>query len=167
VCDSKQFAALKRLQHGWKNPCSALAGYLGLWPLLFAWRAGAERAKDPLDKSLPFGFGGIGNRMQRNEGLNPGSGYGVKKILIAKSPLAPFTSFIYTIKGEGLVLQGRKTSQLSPKVSHKDFILSFNFFLMEFLETLEGKCLYWENLKLIPVDRTESDDRMWKMWCGM
>lgn len=29
------------------------------------------------------------------------------QILIAKSPLASFTSFIYTIKGEGLVLQGK------------------------------------------------------------
>ncbi|XP_040130605.1 DNA repair protein RAD51 homolog 2 isoform X1 [Ictidomys tridecemlineatus] len=29
-----------------------------------------------------------------------------RQILIAKSPLAPFTSFIYTIKEEGLVLQG-------------------------------------------------------------
>ncbi|GAB1297571.1 DNA repair protein RAD51 homolog 2 [Apodemus speciosus] len=29
-----------------------------------------------------------------------------RQILIAKSPLAPFTSFVYTIKGEGLVLQG-------------------------------------------------------------
>ncbi|XP_042548779.1 DNA repair protein RAD51 homolog 2-like [Dipodomys spectabilis] len=29
-----------------------------------------------------------------------------KQILIAKSPLAPFTSFAYSIKEEGLVLQG-------------------------------------------------------------
>ncbi|XP_050014403.1 DNA repair protein RAD51 homolog 2 isoform X7 [Alexandromys fortis] len=29
-----------------------------------------------------------------------------RQILIAKSPLASFTSFVYTIKGEGLVLQG-------------------------------------------------------------
>ncbi|XP_006884862.1 PREDICTED: DNA repair protein RAD51 homolog 2 [Elephantulus edwardii] len=29
-----------------------------------------------------------------------------RQILIAKSPLAPFTSFVYTIKEEGLVLQG-------------------------------------------------------------
>ncbi|XP_051004326.1 DNA repair protein RAD51 homolog 2 isoform X2 [Acomys russatus] len=29
-----------------------------------------------------------------------------RQILIAKSPLAPFTSFVYTIKREGLVLQG-------------------------------------------------------------
>lgn len=29
------------------------------------------------------------------------------QILIAKSPLAPFTSFAYTIKKEGLVLQGK------------------------------------------------------------
>lgn len=29
-----------------------------------------------------------------------------RQILIAKSPLAPFTSFMYTIKKEGLVLQG-------------------------------------------------------------
>lgn len=29
------------------------------------------------------------------------------QILIAKSPLASFTSFVYTIKGEGLVLQGK------------------------------------------------------------
>ena len=28
-----------------------------------------------------------------------------RQILIAKSPLAAFTSFVYTIKGEGLVLQ--------------------------------------------------------------
>ncbi|XP_027274185.1 DNA repair protein RAD51 homolog 2 isoform X12 [Cricetulus griseus] len=31
-----------------------------------------------------------------------------RQILIAKSPLAAFTSFIYTIKGEGLVLQGQE-----------------------------------------------------------
>jgi hypothetical protein len=30
------------------------------------------------------------------------------QILIAKSPLAPFTSFIYSIKEEGLVLQGER-----------------------------------------------------------
>ncbi|EDL02649.1 RAD51-like 1 (S. cerevisiae), isoform CRA_c, partial [Mus musculus] len=30
------------------------------------------------------------------------------QILIAKSPLAAFTSFVYTIKGEGLVLQGHE-----------------------------------------------------------
>lgn len=29
------------------------------------------------------------------------------QILIAKSPLAPFTSFVYTIQKEGLVLQGK------------------------------------------------------------
>lgn len=29
------------------------------------------------------------------------------QILIAKSPLAPFTSFIYTIEEKGLVLQGK------------------------------------------------------------
>lgn len=29
------------------------------------------------------------------------------QILVAKSPLAPFTSFVYTIKKEGLVLQGK------------------------------------------------------------
>lgn len=29
------------------------------------------------------------------------------QILIAKSPLAPFTSFVYTIEKEGLVLQGK------------------------------------------------------------
>lgn len=29
------------------------------------------------------------------------------QILIAKSPLAPFTSFAYTIEKEGLVLQGK------------------------------------------------------------
>lgn len=29
------------------------------------------------------------------------------QILIAKSPLAPFTSFAYTIQKEGLVLQGK------------------------------------------------------------
>ncbi|XP_041514384.1 DNA repair protein RAD51 homolog 2 [Microtus oregoni] len=31
-----------------------------------------------------------------------------RQILIAKSPLASFTSFVYTIKGEGLVLQGQE-----------------------------------------------------------
>ncbi|XP_073923819.1 DNA repair protein RAD51 homolog 2 isoform X2 [Castor canadensis] len=31
-----------------------------------------------------------------------------RQILIAKSPLAPFTSFIYSIKEEGLVLQGQQ-----------------------------------------------------------
>ncbi|XP_037688390.1 DNA repair protein RAD51 homolog 2 isoform X1 [Choloepus didactylus] len=31
-----------------------------------------------------------------------------RQILIAKSPLAPFTSFVYTIKEEGLVLQGQQ-----------------------------------------------------------
>ncbi|XP_060243754.1 DNA repair protein RAD51 homolog 2 isoform X2 [Meriones unguiculatus] len=31
-----------------------------------------------------------------------------RQVLIAKSPLAPFTSFVYTIKGEGLVLQGQE-----------------------------------------------------------
>ncbi|XP_030890502.1 DNA repair protein RAD51 homolog 2-like [Leptonychotes weddellii] len=31
-----------------------------------------------------------------------------RQILIAKSPLAPFTSFAYTIKKEGLVLQGQQ-----------------------------------------------------------
>ncbi|XP_046503575.1 DNA repair protein RAD51 homolog 2 isoform X4 [Equus quagga] len=31
-----------------------------------------------------------------------------RQILIAKSPLAPFTSFVYTIKKEGLVLQGQQ-----------------------------------------------------------
>ncbi|PNI83950.1 RAD51B isoform 22, partial [Pan troglodytes] len=31
-----------------------------------------------------------------------------RQILIAKSPLAPFTSFVYTIKEEGLVLQAGK-----------------------------------------------------------
>lgn len=31
-----------------------------------------------------------------------------RQILIAKSPLAPFTSFVYTIRGEGLVLQGQE-----------------------------------------------------------
>ncbi|XP_049753848.1 DNA repair protein RAD51 homolog 2 isoform X1 [Elephas maximus indicus] len=31
-----------------------------------------------------------------------------RQILIAKSPLAPFTSFVYTIKDEGLVLQGKR-----------------------------------------------------------
>lgn len=29
------------------------------------------------------------------------------QILIAKSPLAPFTAFVYTIEKEGLVLQGK------------------------------------------------------------
>lgn len=29
------------------------------------------------------------------------------QVLIAKSPLAPFTSFVYTIRKEGLVLQGK------------------------------------------------------------
>ncbi|ELK32545.1 DNA repair protein RAD51 like protein 2 [Myotis davidii] len=29
-----------------------------------------------------------------------------RQILIAKSPLAPFASFVYTIEKEGLVLQG-------------------------------------------------------------
>ncbi|XP_041911354.1 DNA repair protein RAD51 homolog 2-like isoform X5 [Arvicola amphibius] len=31
-----------------------------------------------------------------------------RQILIAKSPLASFTSFVYTIKGEGLILQGQE-----------------------------------------------------------
>lgn len=31
-----------------------------------------------------------------------------RQILIAKSPVAPLTSFVYTIKGEGLVLQGQE-----------------------------------------------------------
>ncbi|XP_036887581.1 DNA repair protein RAD51 homolog 2 isoform X2 [Sturnira hondurensis] len=31
-----------------------------------------------------------------------------RQILIAKSPLAPFTSFVYTIRKEGLVLQGQQ-----------------------------------------------------------
>nr|KAF6502210.1 RAD51-like protein B [Molossus molossus] len=31
-----------------------------------------------------------------------------RQILIAKSPLAPFTSFVYTIQKEGLVLQGQQ-----------------------------------------------------------
>ncbi|MBZ3890194.1 DNA repair protein RAD51-like protein 2 [Sciurus carolinensis] len=34
-----------------------------------------------------------------------------RQILIAKSPLAPFTSFVYTIKEEGLVLQVHQSSQ--------------------------------------------------------
>ncbi|XP_017816753.1 DNA repair protein RAD51 homolog 2 isoform X4 [Papio anubis] len=34
-----------------------------------------------------------------------------RQILIAKSPLAPFTSFVYTIKEEGLVLQGDRDSE--------------------------------------------------------
>lgn len=29
------------------------------------------------------------------------------QILVAKSPLAPFASFVYTIEKEGLVLQGK------------------------------------------------------------
>eukprot|EP00070_Physeter_catodon_P044966 XP_028351860.1 DNA repair protein RAD51 homolog 2-like isoform X1 [Physeter catodon] len=31
-----------------------------------------------------------------------------RQILIAKSPLATFTTFVYTIEKEGLVLQGRR-----------------------------------------------------------
>uniref|UniRef100_M3Y7A6 Uncharacterized protein n=1 Tax=Mustela putorius furo TaxID=9669 RepID=M3Y7A6_MUSPF len=34
-----------------------------------------------------------------------------RQILIAKSPLAPFTSFAYTIEKEGLVLQGQQRPQ--------------------------------------------------------
>ncbi|XP_024424067.2 DNA repair protein RAD51 homolog 2 isoform X3 [Desmodus rotundus] len=33
-----------------------------------------------------------------------------RQVLIAKSPLAPFTSFVYTIRKEGLVLQGQQRS---------------------------------------------------------
>lgn len=39
-------------------------------------------------------------------GLTLGNVFDVQ-ILIAKSPLAPFTSFVYTIEKEGLVLQGK------------------------------------------------------------
>ncbi|ERE74198.1 putative DNA repair protein RAD51-like protein [Cricetulus griseus] len=40
-----------------------------------------------------------------------------RQILIAKSPLAAFTSFIYTIKGEGLVLQ---VDSRKEKKEHRD-----------------------------------------------
>ncbi|XP_024853608.1 DNA repair protein RAD51 homolog 2 isoform X4 [Bos taurus] len=37
-----------------------------------------------------------------------------RQILIAKSPLAPFTAFVYTIEKEGLVLQGDPTRGMKP-----------------------------------------------------
>ncbi|XP_072867205.1 DNA repair protein RAD51 homolog 2 isoform X4 [Chlorocebus sabaeus] len=43
-----------------------------------------------------------------------------RQILIAKSPLAPFTSFVYTIKEEGLVLQDRVSPSHQAGVHWRD-----------------------------------------------